>query len=144
MSNLVPEKWRESLEQINDKIGHFLSKLVPWKTEEYSPEQITADTIPAIMQLGGPLLDMHETADELVIRAEVPGLKKDDFSVELVGRRLINGPECSGRRTQFLLRLIKFADETGLCIRIIYYPPYHCKYNSIERYWAELKKSWNG
>ncbi len=33
---------------------------------------------------------------------------------------------------------------TGLCVRIIYYPPYHSKYNSIERYWAGLEKSWNG
>ena len=40
------------------------------------------------MKLGGPLLDMHETPEELIIRAEVPGLNKDDFSVELVGRRL--------------------------------------------------------
>jgi len=55
-----------------------------------------------------------------------------------------NGPECSGRRTQFLLRLTEFADMTGLCVRIIYYPPYHSKYNSIERYWAGLEKSWNG
>ena len=55
-----------------------------------------------------------------------------------------NGPECSGRRTQFLLRLTEFADKTGLSIRIIYYPPYHSKYNSIERYWAGLEKSWNG
>jgi hypothetical protein len=55
-----------------------------------------------------------------------------------------NGPECSGRRTQFLLRLTEFADMTGLCIRIIYYPPYHSKYNGIERYWAGLEKSWNG
>lgn len=55
-----------------------------------------------------------------------------------------NGPECSGRRSQFLLRLTEFADITGLCIRVIYYPPYHSKYNSIERYWAGLEKSWNG
>ncbi|MGB7510064.1 MAG: hypothetical protein WBP54_02115 [Pelodictyon phaeoclathratiforme] len=26
----------------------------------------------------------------------------------------------------------------------IYYPPYHNKYNNIERYWAGLEKSWNG
>ena len=33
---------------------------------------------------------------------------------------------------------------TGLCIRLVYYPPYHSKYNAIERYWAGLEKSWNG
>ncbi len=88
MSNLFPEKWRESMERVNDKVNHFISKLVPRKAEEHLPEQITADTIPAFMQLGGPLLDIHETSDELIIIAEVPGLKKDDFSVELVGRRL--------------------------------------------------------
>lgn len=55
-----------------------------------------------------------------------------------------NGPECSGRRSQFLKRMIEFSDETGLDIRIIYYPPYHSKYNAIERYWAGLEKSWNG
>lgn len=55
-----------------------------------------------------------------------------------------NGPECSSRRTQFLLRMVEFADYTGLTIRIVYYPPYHSKYNAIERYWAGLEKSWNG
>lgn len=57
---------------------------------------------------------------------------------------LDNGPECSGRRTQFLLRMIEFADMTGLSVRLVYYPPYHSKYNAIERYWAGLEKSWNG
>lgn len=88
MSNLLLEKWSEALERVHDKVGHFLNKLNPWKNEEQSPERITADTLPAFMQFGGPSLDMHETADELIIRAEVPGLKQDDFSVELVGRRL--------------------------------------------------------
>src|SRR5512137_2689303 len=88
MSNLIPEKWREELERVNDKVGQFLAKLVPWKKQEHLPENITADTIPDFMQLGGPLLDMNETSDELIIRAEVPGLKREDFSVEIVGRRL--------------------------------------------------------
>ncbi len=88
MSNLLPGKWNEALERVHDKIGHFLNKLNPLKKEENSPERITGDALPAFMQFGGPSLDMHETSDELIIRAEVPGLKKDDFSVELVGRRL--------------------------------------------------------
>ena len=57
---------------------------------------------------------------------------------------LDNGPECNGRRSQFLLRMTEFADRTGLSVRLIYYPPYHSKYNAIERYWAGLEKSWNG
>lgn len=88
MSNLLPEKWSEALERVHDKVGHFLNKLNPLKKESQTPERITADTLPVFMQFGGPSLDMHETADELIIRAEVPGLKKDDFLVELVGRRL--------------------------------------------------------
>lgn len=55
-----------------------------------------------------------------------------------------NGPECSGRRSQFLYRMTTFADMAGFGIRLIYYPPYHSKYNNIERYWAGLEKSWNG
>lgn len=88
MSNLLPEKWSEALERVHDKVGHFLNRLVPWKKQEQSPERITADTIPEFMKLGSPQLDMHEASDKLIVRAEVPGLNKDDFSVELAGRRL--------------------------------------------------------
>ena len=68
MSNLVPEPWRETLERVSDKVGHFLTRLVPWKKHEHSPERLTAETLPAFMQHGGPLLDMHETPDDLIIR----------------------------------------------------------------------------
>lgn len=57
---------------------------------------------------------------------------------------LDNGPECSGRRSQFLQRMVEFADREKLEVRLIYYPPYHSKYNSIERYWGGLERSWNG
>lgn len=88
MSALLPEKWNEALERVYDKVGHFLSSLVSQKKQDLSPERITADALPAFMKFGGPLLDMRETPEELIIRAEVPGLEKEDFSVELVGRRL--------------------------------------------------------
>lgn len=55
-----------------------------------------------------------------------------------------NGPECSGHRSQFLQRMVEFAYATDLCVHLVYYPPYHSKYNGIERYWAGLEKSWNG
>ena len=29
-------------------------------------------------------------------------------------------------------------------IHLIYYPPYHSKYNPIERCWSSLQKKWNG
>ena len=57
---------------------------------------------------------------------------------------LDNGPECSGHRSQFLRRMVAFADREELEVRLIYYPPYHSKYNGIERYWGGLERSWNG
>jgi hypothetical protein len=70
--------------------------------------------------------------------------KHDLAHVEQLMINMDNGPECSGHRSQFLYRISEFADLTGLAIRLIYYPPYHSKYNAIERYWAGLEKSWNG
>jgi len=46
---------------------------------------------------------------------------------------LDNGPENQSRRTQFLRRMVEFAQQSGLRVRLAYYPPYHSKYNPIER-----------
>jgi hypothetical protein len=55
-----------------------------------------------------------------------------------------NGPESSGQRTQFLNRMVQFADTIGKPIQLLYYPPYHSKYNPIERCWGILEQHWNG
>ena len=41
-------------------------------------------------------------------------------------------------------RVVEFAHQYQLNIRLAYYPPYHSKYNPIERVWGVLEKSWNG
>jgi len=57
---------------------------------------------------------------------------------------LDNGPENSSFRTQFMKRMVAFADRNDLEIVLVYYPPYHSKYNPIERCWGILEKHWNG
>ncbi len=55
-----------------------------------------------------------------------------------------NGPECSGRRTQWLKRLLELSDTHDLTVQLAYYPPYHSKYNPVERLWGILEKHWRG
>jgi Rhodopirellula transposase DDE domain len=58
--------------------------------------------------------------------------------------KMDNGPESSGRRTQFLFRMVALCDAIGKPIQLLYYPPYHSKYNPIERCWGILELHWNG
>jgi len=57
---------------------------------------------------------------------------------------LDNGPENHSRRTQFMQRLTQFVDHFQVTVDLAYYPPYHSKYNPIERVWGVLEKHWNG
>lgn len=69
--------------------------------------------------------DVNKETEELIIYAD-------------------NGPENNSQRTQFLFRIVEFAKRTGWKIRLVYYPPYHSKYNPIERSWSSLENHWNG
>jgi hypothetical protein len=73
-----------------------------------------------------------------------------DLSKERYGhiRQLVidldNGPEIASNRTQFMKRMVEFADRNNLEVVLVYYPPYHSKYNPIERCWGILEMHWNG
>jgi len=74
----------------------------------------------------------------------------DRFSLEeqeaipLIQIKMDNGPESSGVRTQFLKRILEWADQINKPIHLLYFPPYHSKYNPIERCWGILEQHWNG
>lgn len=57
---------------------------------------------------------------------------------------LDNGPEINSSRTQFMKRMVEFSDQHQLTLELAYYPPYHSKYNPIERCWGILENHWNG
>src|SRR3954451_8408210 len=66
------------------------------------------------------------------------------LSIKTLVINLDNGPENHSRRTQFLKRVVEFARKFGLTVQLAYYPPYHSKYNPIERCWGILEMHWNG
>ena len=72
----------------------------------------------------------------------LPDLEQQE--ARLIQLKIDNGPESSGIRTQFLKRIVDFSNEIGRPIQLLYYPPYHSKYNPIERCWGILSQHWNG
>lgn len=70
-------------------------------------------------------------------RAAHPGVRRLLIDLD-------NGPEIASSRTQFMKRLVEFSDRHQLTLELAYYPPYHSKYNPIERCWGILENHWNG
>ena len=40
--------------------------------------------------------------------------------------------------------LFELSQKYNITIELVYYPPYHSKYNKIERVWARIQIAWNG
>jgi hypothetical protein len=70
-------------------------------------------------------------------QASYPGMRRLLINLD-------NGPEIGSSRTQFMKRLVEFSDRHQLTLELAYYPPYHSKYNLIERCWGILENHWNG
>lgn len=92
------------------------------------------------------LITSPVTSDVLVdCLREVWLMLKDRFPrVKTLVLNQDNGPECHSRRTQWMKRLTQLADEFQLTVQLAYYPPYHSKYNPIERVWGVLENYWRG
>lgn len=70
---------------------------------------------------------------------------KDRFGqIKTLVINLDNGPENHSRRTQFMQRVLEFVQKYQISVRLAYYPPYHSKYNPVERCWGILEQHWNG
>ena len=102
--------------------------------------------VPQCNELWLFLVTSRVTADTIVdcVRAAWLQLAPRFPNVQTLLLNLDNGPENHSRRTQFMYRLTQFVDECQLTLDLAYYPPYHSKYNPIERVWGVLEQHWNG
>lgn len=91
--------------------------------------------------------DSYKTSDFIVDTLEDwwAGLTlQEQQDISQIQLKVDNGPESSGVRTQFLHRMVAFSTTIGRPVHLLYYPPYHSKYNPIERCWGVLETHWNG
>lgn len=89
------------------------------------------------------MTETKATADFMVDRLEEYWDKNcKDKNVLLLNAD--NGPENNSKRTQFIKRMVEFSEKADITIYLAYYPPYHSKYNPVERVWGVLENHWNG
>ena len=69
---------------------------------------------------------------------------KNYGDITLLQIDLDNGPEIESHRTQFIKRMVDWSDTIQLPIELVYYPPYHSKYNPVEHCWGVLESHWSG
>lgn len=96
MDHLVPARWRHAIEHLREEIHHTLDR---WFHRQQHPDTENAIVqhdlpvstggairgFPATMVTGGPVIDVEETDNDVVVAAELPGLEKEDIAVEMHG-----------------------------------------------------------
>lgn len=85
MSQLVPTHWRRSFDEFFEDMSNMFGSLLPQHRND------NADLgfwFPSFKNGSLPKIDLRENEDEVIVRAEIPGLEKDDFQVEVTDDRL--------------------------------------------------------
>ena len=100
----------------------------------------------AAAQLTTVVGNSYETSDFIVDALQVwwDHRKEKYPAITHLVINLDNGPSIASNRTQFIKRMTEFSEKNGLTIHLVYYPPYHSKYNPVERCWGILERHWNG
>jgi HSP20 family protein len=84
VKDLVPVAWKSGISDLRDRALQAVDR--------WLPERATDDgsAMTAFWRtLGGPAVDIEDRDDTVVVSAELPGLDKKDFEVEVEADRLI-------------------------------------------------------
>jgi hypothetical protein len=117
----------------DDHDHHVQGKLVPFGIYELNTDNV-------FFFFG----NSSETADFIVDGLEqwwsARQFMADDFDEIMID--LDNGVTVASQSRQFMNRIVAFAKSIDKPIQLVYYPPYHSKYNPIERVWSALELYW--
>src|SRR5262249_39442346 len=95
MTSLVPESWQQTLGHLRANIHGTIDRWWRRHTPDGGSGQGEAryrdDTFwaPSLSFRGTPGVNVGETDDALIVTTNVPELKRDDYTVEIMGERLV-------------------------------------------------------
>jgi HSP20 family protein len=107
---------RRTLESLRQRVDSVLDRIRP--DDDREPESGAL----ARPLYRGPDVDMEETDDSIIVRAEVPGLKPDDLDVQVMRDRLILKGEKSDVRTESGSSFHRMERRYGAFIRTVPLP----------------------
>jgi HSP20 family protein len=95
MTQLVPESWQQTLGHLRDNIHGAIDRWWHRPTPAVGRAQVEvmyrAGTfrVPSLPFRETPGFNVGETDDELIVTTDVPELKPDDYTVEILGERMV-------------------------------------------------------
>ena len=143
---------------IDDKVAKYIGKLsalgYSWLVKLAYDHDTNPDCIAkpfGIMDIKEKLVHVFCTLSNSTANFKVDCIEefitqklKNTPNIEKLMIMLDNGPENSSRRKLWMFRVIELAIKFNIKIELVYYPPYHSKYNLIEHFWGVLQKHWSG
>lgn len=121
--------------QAADHDQHWDATLIPLGIYELNSEQVT-------MFFGNSLETSDFIVDGLGMWWNLRREALDHYTKIMI--ELDNGKVLAGNTKRFIKRMVTFANIINKPIHLVYYPPYHSKYNPMERVWAALENYWRG
>ena len=88
MKDLMPVSWKSGANDLRNRMMRVFDE---WLPETWSGNRTESALSPAAFwqRLTGPAVDIVDHADDILVKAELPGLDKSDFTIEVESDRLI-------------------------------------------------------
>ena len=143
---------------VDDKASKYIGKLSALGSSWIKKHALDHDTNPTyiakifgIMDIKSKIVDVFCNISNSTARFKVDCIEeviKQKLEINKLANKVMifldNGPENSSRRKLWMKNIILLAIKYNITIELVYYPPYHSKYNKIEHYWGVLQRHWGG
>lgn len=95
MTRWLPESWQHAAERLRDDIQRVIEHWWHRQEPRDAPRELEVVDTPRTSLspwssfVGAPALDVEEDDDEVVVTVDLPGVEREDYTVEVSGTRLL-------------------------------------------------------